>query len=304
MVIDQDNHRDDELRWSFPIDNPGKYRLLAVDIDGTLLNKGMLDQADVAALHAAVRKGIIVCLCTGRSWPEARGIWEQLQLPEPHAPVICAGGALVAEPDTGRTLYSRSFTRPEAQELAEQMLHLGYPVMALVDAWREGFDYFLMGNYEQRPLYQRFLAAVKRRIRIVDRLDRDDYPRPLRLSLLEEPGKGRPIVEALKKHFDTRIVVQDIYLSHREVDIVEAFSAGTDKFTALVYLGQGFHIAPSQFAAIGDDNNDLVMLRNSALSGTPADAPEQLKQSADIILPPRGKSPVASFVEHILQKSR
>ncbi|MCD6377669.1 MAG: HAD-IIB family hydrolase, partial [Planctomycetes bacterium] len=121
--------------------NSRKYRLLAVDIDGTLLNRGMLDEADVSALHAAARAGIIVCLCTGRSWPEAKHIWEQLDLPAPHAPVICAGGALVAEPDTGRTLYSRAFTRHDAQELAEQMLQMGYPVMALVDAWREGFDY-------------------------------------------------------------------------------------------------------------------------------------------------------------------
>ena len=280
-----------------------KYRLLAVDIDGTLFYRGMLDEADVSALHAAARAGIIVCLCTGRSWPEAKHIWEQLNLPAPHAPVICAGGALVAEPDTGRTLYSRAFTRHDAQELAEQMLQMGYPVMALVDAWREGFDYFLLGKYEENPIYQRFITAVQRRIRRVDRLDRDDYPRPLRLSLLEEPGKGRPIVEALKKHFGNRIVVQDIYLSHREVDIVEAFSAGTDKFTALVYLAQGFHISPHEFAAIGDDNNDLVMLQKSGLSGTPSDAPEQLKQSADIILPPRGQNPVATFVEHILKNN-
>ncbi len=279
----------------------GKYKLLAVDIDGTLLNHGVIDAADADSLRVAAQAGIVVCLCTGRSWEETRDIWKNLRLPAPHVPVICAGGAMVVEPDTGRTLYSRTFDRTTAQELTEQMQRMGYPVMALVDAWREGFDYFLIGRYDDRPLYQNFISAIPRRIRNVDRLDRDDYPRPLRISALEKPGCGRPAVETLKQHFAGRIEIQDIYLSHRDVDIIEAFSAGTDKFTALQYVGQGFRIAPSAFAAIGDDNNDLAMLRGSALSGTPADAPDELRRTAKMVLSPRGRCPVAEFVDIVLK---
>ena len=277
----------------------GKYKLLAVDVDGTLLNHGVMDDADAEALRAAAEAGIVVCLCTGRSWQETRDIWEDLNLPKPHGAVVCAGGALVVEPDTGRTLYSRTFDKATAQELTEQMQRMGYPVMALVDAWREGFDYFLIGRYDDRPLYQRFISARQRRIRHVDRLDRDDYPRPLRISALEEPGCGRPAVETLKQHFAGRIEIQDIYLSHRDVDIVEAFSAGTDKFTALQYVGQGHRIGPKAFAAIGDDNNDLAMLRGSGLSGTPGDAPDELLRTADMVLSSRGSGPVAEFVDAI-----
>jgi HAD superfamily hydrolase (TIGR01484 family) len=278
-----------------------KYKLLAVDIDGTLLNHGVMDDADVAAIRTAADAGIAVCLCTGRSWPETRDIWEGLKLPATHAPVICAGGAIIVEPDTGRTLYSRTFDKTTAQELTRQMQQMGYPVMALVDAWREGFDYFLVGRYDDNPLYQKFLNAMPRRIRDVDRLDCDDYPRPLRISALEAPGAGRPAVETLKQHFAGRIEIQDIYLSHRDVDIVEAFSAGTDKFTALKYVGQGYRIAPSAMAAIGDDNNDLAMLRGAGLSGTPADAPDELRQTATMVLSSRGSCPVAEFVAAVLK---
>ena len=279
----------------------GKYKLLAVDVDGTLLNHGVMDDADIESLRVAAEAGIVVCLCTGRSWPETRDIWEGLKLPAAHAPVICAGGAIVVEPDTGRTLYSRTFDKTTAQELAQQMQRMGYPVMALVDAWREGFDYFLVGRYDDNPLYQKFLNAMPRRIRNVDRLDCDGHPRPLRISALEAPGAGRPAVETLKRHFAGRIEIQDIYLSHRDVDIVEAFSAGTDKFTALKYVGQGYRIGPKAFAAIGDDNNDLAMLRGSALSGTPADAPEELLRTADMVLSSRGSGPVAEFVAAVLK---
>ncbi|MDY7011063.1 MAG: HAD family hydrolase [Planctomycetota bacterium] len=278
----------------------GKYKLLAVDVDGTLMNHGVMDDADVDSLHEATHAGIVVTLCTGRSWEETRNLWQDLRLPAPHGPVVCAGGALIVEPDTGRTLYSRTFDKTTAQELTQQMQRMGYPVMALVDAWREGFDYFLVGRYDDRPLYQNFINATPRRIRQVDRLDCDGYPRPLRISALEEPGAGRPAVEVLKRHFAGRIEIQDIYLSHRDVDIVEAFSAGTDKFTAIQYVGQGYRIAPSAFAAIGDDNNDLAMLRGSGISGTPADAPDELRKTAKMILSPRGSCPVSEFVDAVL----
>lgn len=281
----------------------GKYRLLAVDVDGTLLHDGVMDAADVAALQSAGEAGVVVCLCTGRSWPEVEDIWADLDLPAPHAPVVCAGGALVVEPDTGRTLYSRTFEKAVAQELTEQMQRMGYPVMALVDAWREGFDYFLIGRYDDNPLYQKFLSARERRIRHVDRLDRSDYPRPLRINVLEKPGAGRPTVETLIKQFTGRIEIQDIYLSHRDVDIVETFSAGTDKFTALLYVGQGCRIGPKAFAAIGDDNNDLAMLRGAGISGTPADAPDELRRTADMVLAPRGAGPVAQFVAAIMDEN-
>lgn len=279
----------------------GKYKLLAVDVDGTLLNHGVMNDADVEALRSAASAGIVVCLCTGRSWPEIKGVWEDLSLPSVHAPVICAGGALVVEPNTGRTLYSRTFDKATAQGLTRQMQRMGYPVMALVDAWREGFDYFIVGRYDDNPLYQRFINAGGRKIRNVGRLDSDDYPRPLRISVLEEPGAGRDAAETLKKYFAGRIEIQDIYLSHRDVDIVEAFSAGTDKFTALQYVSQGYRIAPSAFAAIGDDNNDLPMLRGSGISATPADAPEELRQTANMVLSPRGSCPVAEFVDVVLK---
>ena len=57
-----------------------KYRLLALDIDGTLIGSEERVSAEVvAALHAAVRAGIGVCLATGRSYAETMPIWRQIR---------------------------------------------------------------------------------------------------------------------------------------------------------------------------------------------------------------------------------
>ncbi len=277
-----------------------KCRLLSVDVDGTLFNSGRLDGEDVAALRTAAEAGILVCLCTGRSWPEVKPIWQDLAMPAPHGPVICVGGALVADADAGRTLYSRAFDRPTVADLADAMRRRGYPVMALVDAWREGFDYLMLGPYEDRPLYRRFLDQWHPRVRGVDSLADDRLPPVLRLSLLAEADAAADLARLLGEQLRGRIELQAIHLHHSDLHIVEAFRAGTNKFTAMGYVGQGCHIPPSQMAAIGDDLNDLAMLRGAGISATLADAPQPLREAADMVLAPRGGAPVAQFVRVLL----
>lgn len=275
-------------------------RLLGVDVDGTLLSGGSIGAADAEALRAAARAGIIVCLCTGRSWDEVRDIWKRLRLPAPHAPVVCVGGSLVAEPQTGRTLYARPFDRPTADELAGEIRRLGYPVMALVDGWREEFDYFLIGPHDGHPLYQRFFDGRACRVRWVDRLARDAGPRPLRISLLAEAERAFELVGVLRERFAGRIEVQAVRLHSYRLHIVEAFAAGANKLTALVYVGQGHRIGRGAMAAIGDDYNDLPLLEGVAFSATTADAPPALRQAADVIVAPRGRGAVAEFVDMLL----
>jgi len=278
------------------------YRLLAVDVDGTLVTGEGPPRRDVAALHRAVRAGVVVCLCTGRTWPEVRPVWAQLRLPAPAAPVICVGGALVAEPHTGRTLYARGFDRPAATDLAGALAAMGYPVMALVDGWREDFDYYLLGDWRGNERYRRFFARRPSRCREVDRLDDPTGPRALRISVLDGGEGAAAAVAELRRRFAGRIETQAIHLRQTRVHIVEAFAAGTHKLSAMVYVGQGYRISPRAMAAIGDDDNDRVMLEGAGLSAAPADADEELRAAADVIVAPRGQSPVAEFVEHMLEK--
>lgn len=280
----------------------GKCRLLAVDVDGTLLLRGRIADADADALRAAAAAGMVVCLCTGRSWGQVRPIWKSLDLPAPRAPVICVGGALVAEPDTGRTLYSRCFDRPTAADLGHDLRRRGYPVMALVDAWREGFDYHLLGRSDDAERHRPFLDGRDLRTRWVDRLGEPGQPAPLRITVSDDRGPADELVRDLRRSFAGRIEVQRIYLMHHDLHFVEAFAAGANKFTALRYVGQGLRIGPRAMAAIGDDHNDVAMLRRVGLSAAPADAPEEVRRAAARVVAPRGSAPVAQFVEAILQK--
>jgi hydroxymethylpyrimidine pyrophosphatase-like HAD family hydrolase len=98
--------------------NAMKYKLLALDIDGTVADRRGEVLPEVAdALNEVCAAGIAVCLATGRSYVEAAGVWRQLKLKAPHQPMIVVGGALVSEAATGRTLYQRTIPQAVAQEL-------------------------------------------------------------------------------------------------------------------------------------------------------------------------------------------
>jgi len=65
------------------------FRLLALDIDGTLVGPDQVVAPDVvAALAPAAEGGLRICLATGRSYAESVGIWRQLHLPGPGEAMI------------------------------------------------------------------------------------------------------------------------------------------------------------------------------------------------------------------------
>src|SRR5215468_5084756 len=85
----------------------GRYRILALDVDGTLLDAdGHLRPRTADAVARAARAGIRPVLCTGRRYRRAREVTEQLGL---DAPIVCNSGALVKEPAGHRTLWRADF---------------------------------------------------------------------------------------------------------------------------------------------------------------------------------------------------
>ena len=85
------------------------WRLIALDLDGTLLNsKKMISPASVSALQSAQQAGVKIILATGRSHSEALPYYQQLQLTEP---MICCNGSYLYHP------RQRQILRPLALDI-------------------------------------------------------------------------------------------------------------------------------------------------------------------------------------------
>jgi len=276
-----------------------KYKLLAIDIDGTLLREDQTVPTETRqAIQQAEQAGLAVCLATGRSYMESVDAWRQLRLNRPFQPMVLVGGALVSEPDTGRTLYQKTLEKEDAFAFADALAEEGYSAMALVDVWRWGVDYYFSEGRDYKDAARRWFEQMEVKVRRVPRLaDAMDMPRPLRVSAVADPKKAPALAERLKERFDGRMNIHPIFAPNYGLTIVEAFSAGADKFSAVRYVAQALQAGPGQIAAVGDDVNDLAMIRQAGLGAAMAKAPQHVGEAADHVV--QGKD-LGGFIRDIL----
>src|SRR5271157_5555564 len=112
-----------------------RFRILALDVDGTLLDPdGTLRPRTAAAVARAAGSGIRPVLCTGRRHRRARPIATQLGL---NAPIVCNSGAIVKDPQDHRTLWRADFDPSLSRELhaglGVAMGHAPADVLAVAD---------------------------------------------------------------------------------------------------------------------------------------------------------------------------
>ena len=223
-----------------------------------------------------------MCLATGRSYKETLPIWRRLSWQPPFEPIVLIGGALVCEPDTGRTLYQRTIPLDLACEFADALGEAGYSAMAIVDAWRHGWDYVLCETGDAHAAQRDWFEKMQAKVRRVRRLaEMPDMPNPLRINVVVDPDAADELVAAMNERFGDRLNIHAIVAPNYEVTIVEGFAKEADKWNALRYVAQGCRIGPGQIAAVGDDVNDLTMVRRAGLGVAMPQAAPAVLAAAD-----------------------
>jgi len=262
------------------------YRILALDVDGTLVGPDNIVTGDIIeAVALADRAGIRICLATGRSYSETIGIWEQLGLDRPQQPMILIGGALVSETDSRRALYHKPMDGETASRFADALGAAGYCAMAIVDAWRYDVEYYLTEHGDladaQRRWFSRMDVNVESVASLGDVLLGPDGPEVLRISAVVDENDGPALAADLKEQFGDAINICSILAPNYDVWIVEAHAAGADKRTALQYVAQATRTPLSEVAAVGDDVNDISMIGSAGLGVAMPQAPPSVIEASD-----------------------
>jgi len=280
-----------------------KIKLLALDVDGTLITPDQLVPKDVIeAIYDTTSKGLRVCLATGRSYAETIGIWRQLKFP-PNVqcePMILIGGAMVSEPITGRTLYHKPFPEQLAEKCGEILHNAGYSPMGFVDKWRCGVDYvYIPGtddNSTQKKWFNKMLHVKIRNVKSFASSPGEEILNILRINVVvDNIQHGKHVESQLREHFTQELNVHSILAPNYGVVILEAFANKTSKWEALKYIAQAHRIGPGAIAAVGDDVNDIPMICGAGLGVAVANAKDEVKDAADIV----ADDGLASFIRNL-----
>jgi len=284
-----------------------RYDLIAIDLDGTLLAPdGRVSDANRRALADARDAGVTILPCTGRGLVESRKILGQFD----HAgPVVTAGGAITADARTGETLH-RFAMDPSLTGRAVSIMHeCGHAALVLKDAPAAGFEYLVLGSelgHQIDPIIEWWFQSMRVTVRFGATLADDEHPEhSVRVGLCAEADRSAPVARRLQDELGDSILLHDFpAVVHRgetrTVHILEVFDARASKWGAIEACCARAGLDPARTAAIGDEVNDVPMIRGAGLGVAMGNAIDAVKQAADRHAPSNADDGVAFAIGRIL----
>jgi Cof subfamily protein (haloacid dehalogenase superfamily) len=275
------------------------YDLLAIDLDGTLLDsEHHVPARNRAALHAAHEAGLKIVVCTGRSYTETRPILNEIDLDLDAT--VTVGGALLTEVATGRTIDATAIELEVALESAEWFLDRGYTVVWLRDASTAGFDGYVIDADRRHPVIDRWFAMTPCQMKELARLPTDGEP-PLRVTIVDEIEVLDKVYAEFRRAFDGRMTSNVIRVPTYGFTVLEAFDAAVDKWYGIEKLCGRWEIDPIRTVAIGDDVNDLPMIERAGLGVAVANANPAARRVAERVVAANDECGVADLIEELLR---
>ena len=258
-----------------------KYRLIAIDLDGTVLDgDGSVFPGAREAIHQVMAGGITVTLATGRMYQPSNRFAEELSI---SAPLICYQGALIREPGNGDIWWHKPLPHRVARKVIAGIRRLGVQQYAYVD----GAIYVERVSDEDR----RYARRNGVDLHPVDDLATLSHGRPTEIAARGQPEDIDLVVACIRDCCGSEVIVNKIHDSFCEIADAES-----GKGNALEYLAERLTIPRSQVVAIGDSPNDISMLRWAGLGIVVGDAPAEVREAADWVI---GDGAQESFCEAI-----
>jgi Cof subfamily protein (haloacid dehalogenase superfamily) len=276
-----------------------RYRLLALDIDGTLVNsRDELGQATREALVRAGESGIHVVLATGRRYSRALGLVGPLGI---EVPLITASGALVKDPRDHRTLYRAEFDRALLCESMAIIEASGYDPVVCADTYAEGFDFYQARAEVESAELTEYFALNPGDGRIWPDLVANPPPGVFTVFAMgtreEMLELDRTLHRRLPKQLSTHVLRSPRYTGF----MCEYAPAGVTKWSAVRRLAAGWGIPDEAICAVGDDVNDVAMIRAAGLGVAMGNALPEVKEAADRIAPSQADDGLVEVVDWLLR---
>ncbi|MFM7440546.1 MAG: Cof-type HAD-IIB family hydrolase [Snowella sp.] len=271
-------------------------RLLVLDIDGTIAGESNNVREPIkAAIKAVQTQGIQVALATGRMYHSA--------LPFYHAigsqlPLIAYNGALIKDPQTDKTYQELSVTPDIALALLD---HLERP------QFRSRLD---VHCYYDDQLYVREITLETERYKlrsgakpvVVPDLRSIAERSSLKLLVVSQDAT---LIQELITHFSDRFNREELHVTQSTEIYLELTHPQANKGLAVRHLTEEIlGLTSEQVMAIGDNFNDLEMLRYAEIGVAMGNAPLEVQAIADWVTIDVEEDGVAIAIQKFLLGNR
>lgn len=260
------------------------YDLIAIDVDGTLLNSQKeLSLQNEEAVKAARESGVLVSLVTGRSTFSLKPILERLGIDQPY---IGSGGAFIIDPAEDRIIDYRPLGRPSLKILvsaarAQKTAIFFYLPDAIyceaspgaLEGWKSP------GGYTP--------------IQVKDIL-RDTGAAPTKVAIY---GNYDRLIQTKEQAIKSGARLS---MSFPHPWFLDVTREDADKGHALIRLATYLQIPTQRILVIGDAENDLPMFRVAGFSVAMGNSTPDVKAAADLIAPSNDEDGVAWALQRLI----
>lgn len=245
-----------------------KYKLVAVDLDDTLLSPDLKITERVKKATAAARaSGVHFTISTGRMFCSAVPFARELDI---DIPLITYQGALVKNSLSGEVLLYRPLPLACAREIIARVHRLGYHLNGYLD------DRLLVER--DTPEGRRYAAFSGVEAEVVgdflEFFDRD----PIKVLAISE----EPLLDRLSSELGP-LYKGKVHIAKSKPHFLEFSHPRATKGDALEFLARRFGIKREEIIAVGDSYNDLEMLEYAGLGVAVANAREEVKKKAGYV---------------------
>ncbi len=268
-----------------------QYKLLVVDVDGTLIDKkGAISAEDRKVLAKASDSGMQVSLCTGRVPGACVHIINQLSLDGYH---IFSDGALVSNPEDGKEIYVQLLNQTVVKQAIE-FAHLNDIDLDLYSATH----YFAERETWSVVAHRQYFNIAPE---IVDFSNIWSRERIIKIGMAATTAQEKDKIIDFSFHFkDSLHFSWATSPGYPEVDFINVVAPGISKAKALEALVSHLGVSLGEVIAIGDGINDISLLSKAGLAVAMGDAPDEVKAVADYVTLDVAQSGIAAAINKFL----
>ncbi len=279
--------------------NVGTQYLFGIDLDGTLLApRGELRARTTAAVHAVLAAGHRVAFATGRNYVEAKMVFDEVRH---HETAVLVSGAVVCDTKTGKWLHRSTMSPTLASELCSVIESVGIAAVAMVDRHETGIDYLISQGREVHESLSKWIGLTGQVVERRPQLGKQDHAHTLRVSTVTNFAVAAEIRTAVNQAFGKRAYLHGIIVPEDAVEILEMFDPHVNKWQGLKRVADMYGIGHDRIITIGDDTNDLPMIRHAKLGVAMGNGRAELKAAANLVIGRNVDDGLAEFLEQWLR---
>jgi len=281
-----------------PRSSSRRYKLIAVDLDGTLLDhRGVPHERDVRALKAAQHAGIHVSILTGRLYSGTRASAEAIGIV---GPVGCADGSHIVRVSDHRTLLHHGLKGAGALAVRDALARNGPATFV--------FAQDAIVHDTRGEVFLSYVRTWSQDVRPTTSIETHDFwSSDEGVTAVVAVGTAEQIhgtSEEIERALGTQAQIATFPVRRLASTWgLVARAAGGTKGTALAYLAEHHRCAPEETVCVGDWLNDVSMFSAAGRSYAMGHAPDEVKRLASAVLPETSErgGGIARVVEELFE---